>query len=811
MTFSGPRAFAAFIPIALLLLGIAPAGADPGFELLPEVPGAPGEMHAEGVSADGCAVVGWGGGTSPVAFRWKYGETQELPHDPNPPDPPPSGTGTAYGVADDGDTVVMVFDEDGWPLAQAFRWTAPVWDPVELRYTAWESFDSLDFGNKSTAQAISGDGQVIVGSTDPSYHGRYIALRWESGSVEALPHLYPEASTQDSEALDVSADGSIIVGSSDGIGEGVYETAVRWQDRAVTPLGTLSGATTSRAEAISPDGSVIVGSSGSQAFRYAGGSMQPLDGDAEVARGVSNYGGRIVGRGASGAFLWDPSNGTRDLAGVLTDIHGFDLGDWILEDATDISRDGNVIVGRATSSLGDVRAFRAALGEHGCPPDPFTMPTSEFTLPASTMGPGDLEFASNGDIFVGSTGHPMVDAWVVRVLAGDFPHDNGWEPVLDATGDGTGNLLAGAVSIAVALDDTLYAIGTDSQNGFRVDPGTGAIEELFDLAGDVVDLMDARPVRVAIAPDGAVLVAAATRVLRIAPDGSITSLLDALTAKELIYPDLVLLPGMSQTPLYHVASHPSGDVIAAGTVGIFRITPTAEVTLVANFSDVVFDFDGIFDLVIDEAGDIWFVDMNSLWVLTDAGPEEIMATIPNGEGGFLTNVRRIGFDADGNFYLVNHTPAAVVRVTPDGAATLIADEDSLPSGTLSEASDALVQRNSTWGLDFVYVSDWYGDHLIRVTAPPVPVACADGLDNDDDTVIDHPDDPGCVSPYDETEELVAVPEPNQFALLAAGCVTLFALSHARLRRWSGIRRLVRQTRPRQRGGKHQHRRRAPRR
>jgi hypothetical protein len=331
----------------------------------------------------------------------------------------------------------------------------------------------------------------------------------------------------------------------------------------------------------------------------------------------------------------------------------------------------------------------------------------------------------------------------------------------------------------VAPDDTLYAIGTDSQNGFRVDPGTGAIEEIFDLAGDVVDLMDAHPARVAIAPDGAVLVAALTRVLRIAPDGSITSLLDAVTAKELIFPDLVLLPGSYQQPLGYVAAQPSGDVIAASSWGIFRITTAAEVTLISDFNDVAPYFEGIMGFVVDSEGDIWFTDMNSLWTLTDEGAVEVMATIPDGEGGYLTNVRRIAFDADGNFYFVNDWPAAVVRVTPDGAATPIADENSPRWGTLEGTFDVLVQRNSTWNVDLVYVSGSDSHHLIRVIAPSVPVACIDGVDNDDDTLIDHLDDPGCVSPYDETEELVAVPEPNQLALLVAGFATLLALSRTR--------------------------------
>lgn len=43
-----------------------------------------------------------------------------------------------------------------------------------------------------------------------------------------------------------------------------------------------------------------------------------------------------------------------------------------------------------------------------------------------------------------------------------------------------------------------------------------------------------------------------------------------------------------------------------------------------------------------------------------------------------------------------------------------------------------------------------GDNHTQPDAPPAP-ACADGIDNDGDGLIDHPDDPGCSSPEDDDE------------------------------------------------------------
>lgn len=48
------------------------------------------------------------------------------------------------------------------------------------------------------------------------------------------------------------------------------------------------------------------------------------------------------------------------------------------------------------------------------------------------------------------------------------------------------------------------------------------------------------------------------------------------------------------------------------------------------------------------------------------------------------------------------------------------------------------------------VADVHGDPCGE-TPPPPPPECSDGMDNDGDKAIDHPDDPGCTSPEDDDE------------------------------------------------------------
>lgn len=190
-------------------------------------------------------------------------------------------------------------------------------------------------------------------------------------------------------------------------------------------------------------------------------------------------------------------------------------------------------------------------------------------------------------------------------------------------------------------------------------------------------------------------------------------------------------------------------------------------------------FDGIFDLAIDQYGELWLTDMQRLWTIDGGVPELVLPALPDGEGGVLSDVRRMLIDPGGNFFFANGSPGAVVRVTREGVATRIADESSVASADLSEVSDVLLAKDTAFGDDIAYVAAWLSRDLIAAPVPAVPPACSDGLDNDGDAAVDHPDDPGCVSTWDETEELAAVPEPSALALLAAGVATSCALARGR--------------------------------
>ena len=138
-------------------------------------------------------------------------------------------------------------------------------------------------------------------------------------------------------AIDVSADGSVIVGSSN-YDSGLAE-AFRWTaETGMVGLGDLpGGAFSSQALGVSADGSIVVG-----------------------------HGTTAAGREA---FIWDATNGMRNLKEVLESDFGLNLTGWTLREPRGPSSDGLVIVGSGTNPIGQEEGWIAEL--QGAPPCPW--------------------------------------------------------------------------------------------------------------------------------------------------------------------------------------------------------------------------------------------------------------------------------------------------------------------------------------------------------------------------------------------------------------------------------------------------------
>ncbi len=333
------------------ILGVAGGANGASFQGLGDLPGGAFESRALSVSGDGSVVVGWSESASgQEAFRWENGVMTGLGDLPGG-----DFLSEARGVSGDGSIIVGKSRSSSGN--EAFRWENGVM--TGLGTLPGGSFFS------SEANAISADGSVIVGRTTSSATNE--AFRWENGVMTGLGNLDGFFS----QANAVAADGSVIVGVV--IASGINE-AFRWENDVMTPLGTLGG-NTSQGYAVSADGSVIAGVSHdgalARAFRWENGTMVSL-GDLPRAfntsgrpSAISPDGTVITGfldqPGLNDAFVWNKSQGMRKLIDQLSAHPDLDLTGWKLVDATGISDNKRVYVGRGVNPSGQSEAWMASL------------------------------------------------------------------------------------------------------------------------------------------------------------------------------------------------------------------------------------------------------------------------------------------------------------------------------------------------------------------------------------------------------------------------------------------------------------------
>ena len=275
------------------------------------------DSYAQGVSADGSVVVGW-------------------------------GSYTTY------------YNGDYYTYRNAFRWTAS---------GGMQNLGTMG-GNQSEAYGVSANGAVVVGRAQNA-NQQWRAFRWSASSGRMLDlGTLPSGNYSYSEAYAISADGYVVVGMSsyyDNASRGQYERAFRWTvDDGMQHLGTLPGWYYSIAYAVSADGSVVVGWAYSQyyrdqvvrAFRWQNGVMQDLGtlpgGSYSMAYGVSANGAVVVGRAYNAArqwqaFRWTVSGGMQPLGTLLGGSESAAYG---------VSANGAVVVGSAKNAAGQERAVR---------------------------------------------------------------------------------------------------------------------------------------------------------------------------------------------------------------------------------------------------------------------------------------------------------------------------------------------------------------------------------------------------------------------------------------------------------------------
>lgn len=335
-----------------------------GFETI-VVDTAPGDYYAVGASQDGEMIgvrrryVGTGGYFDP-GFRWSS-DGQIIEMDPNG-----AWSATALGISDDG---LWLYGEADYGTIDAVLWS-PVYGTKHLY---WEA----------AVIDVSADITAVGDYRDPLHTSGFMwlpFLRHLSGDSAVLPGVPGE--TLWGSATAISGDAHVVAGY---LARGVVlvpsysyesEQPVRWVDEQVQPLPQLLPNPASNAipSAVSYDGKLIVGYDESPGPRTA--------------------------------VIWNANNQIRSIQDLLTNDNGLDLAGWQLEEATDISHDGSVIVGTGVNPDGHDHGWVAVI-PLACPGDlnqDGVVDASDLTRLLANFGdqaawlPADGDLDADGDV-----------------------------------------------------------------------------------------------------------------------------------------------------------------------------------------------------------------------------------------------------------------------------------------------------------------------------------------------------------------------------------------------------------------------------
>ena len=352
--------------LSTVLLGAAvPVINSQAAEFIP-VGNAPGGMFSSAIdlSTDGSTLLGQvSSATTSQVFRWTVDSGFSLVPNVDP------GEGSipnffATGISGDGSAVA------GYAFTgvrtEAFRWTeSGGFDALGVLPS------ELNGSEYSMGLDISADGNSVAASGTAPTTTYTSALLWTTSMGLAplgfLPDDQPEEFyTSFSFAQAMSSDGNVVVGSSAStkhVDRG--DQAFRWtMGVGMQPLGFLPGESQSTATAVSADGSVVAGLSGLSAFRWTEGTGIEAIGNF-VPSGISADGNLIVGTSMDAvpvATIWSSATGAQSLQSYLASKFSLELPGWqSLTDVVAISDDGLTVAGNGINADGLSEPYLAKL------------------------------------------------------------------------------------------------------------------------------------------------------------------------------------------------------------------------------------------------------------------------------------------------------------------------------------------------------------------------------------------------------------------------------------------------------------------
>lgn len=352
------------------------------FTGLGDLPGGQSRSRASAVSADGRVVVGAASSAARglnEGFVWTP-ETGMFGLGFLPEGDNSSGSSD---VSADGNTIVGSSSIAGPSNTESFRWT------LGAGMKGLGTLDGPDLVN-NVAQAISGDGQKVVGrSFHPTLNQPRAYVWTKDDGMSNLPLVPWMDEGAKYWAVDITSDGSVIAGNSKVGNLGWGEEGFLWSpDRGYTHIAPEGEIVTTQVRAISDDGTTVVGGvhyivdgqvpGGAMWWRADVGVVDVggLPGNTDLGAffyDISGNGRIAVGQDwledGVHPVIWDQYYGMRNLEQILIEEYGLkeSLQGWKLERAFGVSEDGLIIVGGGINPQGNNEAWRVVLDEHSVP------------------------------------------------------------------------------------------------------------------------------------------------------------------------------------------------------------------------------------------------------------------------------------------------------------------------------------------------------------------------------------------------------------------------------------------------------------
>ena len=329
-----------------------------------------GISHPFGFNSDSSIVVGtsyWDGGRFGRATVWS-GSNWATKTDLGTLKSDNTGSSSASGTNGDGSVVVGSSSRDGSGSSHATVWSGSGWATKTALGTL-----RTDNTGYSSANAISSDGSVVVGSADNDRSQRATVWSGSGWATKTDLGTLKADNTGISVAYAVNNDGSVVVGSSDtdnGDTHAIVWSGSGWTTK--TDLGTLKSdnSSWSSANAVSRDGSVVAGyaykdngekratvwSGSGWATKTDLGTLKS-DNSGESSAWATSGDGSVVGGSAENndgdqrATVWSGSgwNTKTDLGTLRTDNSG-------VSRVNAFSSDGKFALGLADNDNGDYHA-----------------------------------------------------------------------------------------------------------------------------------------------------------------------------------------------------------------------------------------------------------------------------------------------------------------------------------------------------------------------------------------------------------------------------------------------------------------------